>query len=95
MMVSHQTLNIQVFNADDVIFSYKRNRTLMQVISTAVGNLLVKSGNFESLAFISSAPLLFARKMSLCMSEPAFVFLRVVVIIESFFFRSGEKVLQS
>lgn len=50
-MVSHHTLYIQILDADGIISSNKRDGALMQVVGTTIGNLFVKSGNFELLVF--------------------------------------------
>src|SRR5574344_544069 len=49
VMVSLHTLYIQILDADGIISSNKGNGTLMQVVCTTIGNLIVKSCNFELL----------------------------------------------
>lgn len=95
MMVSLHSLNVQVLNANYIISSHKRNGTLMQIVSTTIGNLFVKSGNFEPLVFKPSAAFLLAGKMPLCFSKFALVSSCISVILKSFSFRSDKQVLQS
>ena len=95
VMISLHTLNIQVFDTNGIISSYKRNGALMQIVCTAIGNLLVESGNFEPLAFKPSAAFLLARKMLLRSCKFALVFSCISIILESFSFRSDKQVLQS
>lgn len=89
-MVSPHTLYIQILDADGIISSNKRNRALMQIVGTTIGNLFVKSCNFEPLVFKPSAAFLLARKMLLCPCELALVSSCVSVILKSFSFRSDE-----
>ena len=67
VMISLHSLNIQVFDTYSIISSHKRNGALMQIVCTAVGNLFVESGNFESLVFKPSTAFLLASSAS-CLS---------------------------
>lgn len=93
-MVTFHTFDIQILNANGIISSYKGYRTLMQVVCTAIGNLLVDSGNFELLVFKPSAAFLLTGKMLLCLCKAALVPLRVSVILESFSLRSNKQIFQ-
>lgn len=95
VMISLHTLNIQVFDTDGIISSHKRNGALMQIVGTAVGNLFVKSGNFEFLALKPSTAFLLARKMPLRFCKFALVFSCISIILESFSFGSDKQVLQA
>src|SRR5574344_1581147 len=94
VMISLHSLNIQVFDTYSIIFSHKRNGTLMQIVCTAVGNLFVNSGNFESLVFKPSTAFLLARKILLCPCKFALVFPCISIVLESFSFGSDKQVLQ-
>src|SRR5574344_2063093 len=94
VMIPLHALNIQVFDTDGIISSYKRNGALMQIVGTAVGNLFVESGNFESLVFKPSTAFLLARKMLLCPCKFALIFPCISIILESFSFGSDKQVLQ-
>lgn len=67
----------------------------MQIVYTTIGNLFVKSGNFEPLVFKPSAAFLLAGKMLLCFSKFALVSSCISVILKSFSFRSDKQVLQA
>ena len=67
----------------------------MQIVGTTIGNLFVKSGNFELLVFKPSAAFLLTGKMLLCFSKFALVSSCVSVILESFSLRSDKQVLQA
>src|SRR5574344_942164 len=95
VMVSLHTLDVQVLDADGIIFSNKGNGALMQIVSTTIGNLIVKSGNFELLVFKPSASFLLTRKMLLCFGKFTLVSSCVSVILESFSIGSDKQVLQS
>ena len=92
VMVSLHALYIQILDADGIISSNKRNRALMQIVGTAVGNLFVKSGNFEPLVFKPSAAFLLAGKMPLCFSKFALVSSCISVILKSFSLGSDKQV---
>src|SRR5574344_2943381 len=94
VMISLHSLNIQVFDTDGIISSYKRNGALMQIVCTAVGNLFVNSGNFEPLVFKPSTAFLLARKILLCPCKFALVFPCISIVLESFSFGSDKQVLQ-
>lgn len=94
-MVSLHALYIQILNADGVVSPYKGYGTLMQVVGTAVGYLLVKFGNFEPLVFKPSAAFLLTGKMSLRFSKFALVSSCISVILKSFSLRSDKQVLQA
>lgn len=94
-MVSLHSLDIQVFKANGVEPTYKRNGTLMQIVGTTVGYLLVKPGNFELLVFKPSAAFLLAGKMLLRPRKFALVSSCVSVILESLSLGSGKQVLQA
>ena len=66
----------------------------MQVVHTAIRNLFVDSGNFESLVFKPSTAFLLARKMLLCHCKFALVFPCISIILEGFSFGSDKQVLQ-
>ena len=95
VMVSLHTLYIQILDADGIISSNKRDGALMQIVGTTIGNLFVKSGNFEPLVFKPSAAFLLAGKMPLCFSKFALVSACISVILKSFSFRSDKQVLQA
>lgn len=95
MMISHHTLNIQVFNTDNIISSHKGNGAFIQIVDTTIGNLFVKSGNFEFLAFKPYAAFLLARKMLLRSCKSALVFPCKSIILKSFSFGSDKQVLQA
>lgn len=95
VMVSLHALYIQILDADGIISSNKRNGVLMQIVYTTIGNLFVKSGNFEPLVFKPSAAFLLAGKMPLCFSKFALVSSCISVILKSFSFRSDKQVLQA
>ena len=95
VMVLLHTLNVQVLNANGVVSLDKRMRTLLQVVGTAVRNLFVKYGNFESLVFKPSAVFLLSGKVLLRPCEFSLVFSCVSVILECLSFRSDKQVLQS
>lgn len=95
VMVSLHTLYIQILDADGIISSNKRDGALMQVVGTTIGNLFVKSGNFELLVFKPSTPFLLTRKMLLCFSKFALVSSCISVILKSFSLRSDKQVLQA
>lgn len=95
VMVSLHSLYIQILDADGIISSNKGNGALVQIVCTAIGNLIVKSGNFEPLVFKPSAAFLLTGKMSLCFSKFALVFSCVSVILKSFSLRSDKQVLQT
>lgn len=95
VMVSLHTLYIQILDADCIISSNKRDGALMQIVGTAICNLFVKSGNFESLVFKPSTAFLLARKMLLCFSKFALVSSCVSVILKSFSLGSDKQVLQA
>ena len=82
VMVSFNSFDVQILNADGVVSPYKGYGTLMQVVGTAVGYLLVKSGNFEPLVFKPSAAFLLAGKMSLCFSKFTLVSSCISVILK-------------
>ena len=67
----------------------------MQIVSTTVGNLIMKSGNFELLVFKPSAAFLLTRKVLLCFSKFALVYSCVSVILKSFSIGSDKQVLQA
>ena len=67
----------------------------MQVVGTTIGNLFVKSGNFEPLVFKPSAAFLLAGKMLLCFSKFALVSSCISVILKSFSLGSDKQVLQA
>lgn len=94
VMISLHSLNIKVFDTYSIISSHKRNGALMQIVCTAVGNLFVESGNFESLVFKPSTAFLLARKILLCPCKFALVFSCISIILESFSFGSDKQVLQ-
>ena len=94
-MVSLHTIYIQILDADGIISSNKRNGALMQIVGTTIGNLFVKSGNFEPLVFKPSATFLLARKMLLRPCKFALVLLCISVILKSFSLRSDKQVLQA
>ena len=95
VMVSLHTLYIQILDADGIISSNKRDGALMQIVGTTIGNLFVKSGNFELLVFQPSAAFLLTGKMLLCFSKFALVSSCVSVILKSFSIRSDKQVLQA
>lgn len=94
MMISFHTFNIQVLDANGVISSHEVYSALMQIISAAVRNLLVKSGNFELLVFKPSAAFLLAGKMPLRPCKAALIFSCVSVILKSFSVGSYKQVFQ-
>ena len=57
-VVSLHSFDVQVLNTDGVVSPYKGYGTLMQVVGTAVGYLLVNPGDFELLVFKPSAAFL-------------------------------------
>ena len=93
VMVSLHALYVQILDADCIISSNKRNGALMHIVYTTIGNLFVKSGNFEPLVFKPSAAFLLARKMPLYFSKFALVSSCISVILKSFSFRSDKQVL--
>ena len=93
-MVTFHTFDIQILNANGIISSYKGYRTLMQVVCTAISNLLVEPGNFEFLVFKPSTAFNLTGKMLLCLCNAALVSLRVSVILESFSLRSNKQIFQ-
>lgn len=95
VMVSLHALYIQILNADGVVSPYKGYGTLMQVVGTAVGYLLVKFGNFEPLVFKPSAAFLLSGQMLLCFSKFALISSCISVILRSFSLRSDKQVLQA
>ena len=95
VMVSLHTLYIQILDADGIISSNKRDGALMQIVGTTIGNLFVKSGNFELLVFKPSTAFLLTGKMLLCFSKFALVSSCVLVILKSFSLGSDKQVLQA
>ena len=95
VMVSLHTFYIQVLNADGIVSPYKGYGALMQIVGTAVANLLVDSGNFELLVFKPSAAFLFTGKMLLRLGKFALVSLCISVILKSLSFGSDEQVFYS
>lgn len=95
VMVPLHTLYIQILDADGIISSNKRNGALMQIVDTTIGNLFVKSGNFEFLVFKPSTAFLLTGKMLLCFSKFALVSSCVSVILKSFSIRSDKQVFQA
>ena len=95
VMISLHTLYTQIFDADGIISSNKRNGALMQIVGTTIGNLIVKSVNFEPLVFKPSAAFLLTGKMLLCFSKFALVSSCISVILKSFSIGSDKQVLQA
>lgn len=94
-VVSLHSFDVQVLNTDGVVSPYKGYGTLMQVVGTAVGYLLVNPGDFELLVFKPSAAFLLSGQMLLCLCKFALVSLGVSVVLENFSIRSNEQVLQA
>lgn len=94
VMVPLHTLHIQILDADGIISSNKGNGALMQIVRTTVGNLVVKSGNFEPLVFKPSAAFLLTGKMLLCFSKFALVSSCVSVILKNFSLGSDKQIFQ-
>lgn len=94
-MVSFHSFDVQILNADGVVSPYKGYGTLMQVVGTAVGYLLVKFGNFEPLVFKPFAAFLLSGQMQLCFCKFALMSLDVSVVLESFSVRGNKQVLQA
>ena len=93
-MVTFHTFDIQILNANGIISSYKGYRTLMQVVCTAISNLLVEPGNFEFLVFKPSTAFLLMGKMLLCLCKAALVSSCVSVILKSFSLGSDKQIFQ-
>ena len=93
-MVAFHTFDIQILNANGIISSHKGYRTLMQVVGTAISNLLVKPGNFEFLVFKPSTAFNLSGKMLLRLCKTALVYSCVSVILKSFSLGSDKQVLQ-
>lgn len=95
MMVLYHSLDIQVLYTDGIISPNKRNGAFMQIVSTTVGDLLVKSGNFELLVFKPFAAFFLSGKMLLCFSKFTLVSSCISVICESLSIRSDKQIFQS
>ena len=94
-MVSLHTFDIQILDANRIISSYNGYRTLMQVVGTTIGNLIVNPGNFELLVFKPSAAFLLTGKMLLCFGKFTLVSSCISVILKSFSIGSDKQVLQT
>ena len=94
VMILLHTLNVQVLNANGIVSLDKRMRTLLQIVGTAVCNLFVKYGNFESLVFKPSAAFILSGKVMLRPCKFSLVFSCVSVILEYLSFGSDKQVLQ-
>ena len=57
-MVGYHAPHVQVLDADDIKPAHQVGRELMQIVSPAVTNMLVQSGNFDTLSVPSSTTFL-------------------------------------
>lgn len=93
-MVSFHTFDIQTLNTNGIISSDERYGALMQIVSTAISNLFVKSGNFELLAFKPPAAFHLTGKMLLCFCKATLISPCVSIILECFSFGCDKQVFQ-
>jgi len=65
LMVSDHVFRRKVFDADDIVFSKKLRRQLMQHISSLVRDMLMKECHLDSGFFPAIAPLWFSGELTL------------------------------
>ena len=94
VVVSLHALHVEVFNADNIIPPYKGVGAFVQIVSTAIGYLLVDSGYLESLVFVPSAAFFLAGEMPLCYCELTLISSRISVVSECLSFGGYKQVFQ-